>query len=110
MADKQRRGRRARVAVDAVIQTSDAYFYAETLDIGEGGVSLHTKKPFPVGTAMHLVLGRPPDLPKLDLEGVVRWLREGESVGIEFISLSPEISSILSAFVTSAAQPTAQAN
>lgn len=101
MADQQRRFPRAKVAVDAVIQTGDAYFYAETVDLGEMGLSLRTKKPFPVGTEMRLVLGRPPDLPKLDLDGVVRWLRNGDSVGVEFKSLSSENSSALTTFLNS---------
>ena len=101
MGDQQRRFNRAKVAVDAVIQAGDAFFYAETVDLGEMGLSLRTKKPFPVGTEMRLVLGRPPDLPKLDLAGVVRWLRNGEGVGVEFTGLSSQDSSTLSTFLKS---------
>ena len=87
--------------MDAVIQAGDAFFYAETVDLGEMGLSLRTKKSFPVGTEMRLVFGRPPDLPKLDLAGVVRWLRDGEGVGVEFTGISSQDSSALSTFLKS---------
>jgi hypothetical protein len=101
MGDPQRRFHRAKVAVDAVIQAGDAFFYAETVDLGEMGLALRTKKPFPVGTEMRVVLGHPPDLPKLDLAAVVRWLRVGNGVGIEFTGLSSQDSATLSNFLRS---------
>jgi hypothetical protein len=110
MGDRERRFHRARVAVDAVIQAGDAFFYAETVDLGEMGLSLRTKKSFPVGTEMRLVFGRPPDLPKLDLAGVVRWLRDGDGVGVEFTGLSSEESSTLSTFLSSLRDPSMPMN
>jgi Tfp pilus assembly protein PilZ len=100
----QRQGIRAQVALDAVIETSGAYYYAETSTLGEGGLALKTKKVFPVGTTIRIVLGKPPQLPKIDLDATVRWLREGTDVGVQFTSLSPQNKAVIAAYIQSLQQ------
>ncbi len=104
MTTAQRQGTRAQIALDAVIEASGAYYYAETCTLGEGGLALRTKKAFPVGTALRIVLGKPPQLPKIDLDATVRWLREGTDIGVQFISLSPQNKALISAFIRSLEQ------
>ena len=101
MASERRQSIRTQIPLDAVVQTADAYFYAETRDLSEAGLALRTQKPFPVGTHLHLVLGQPPRLPRIDLDGVVKWLRNGDSVGVEFTPLSPRDRAVISAFLGS---------
>ena len=101
MTTGQRQGTRAQVTLDAVIEAAGAFYYAETGSLGEAGLSLRTRKSFPVGTTLHIVLGKPPDLPRMDLNGTVRWLREGMDVGIQFTSLSASDQAALSAFIRS---------
>ena len=90
-----------KVPLDALVQVDGALYYAETRDVSEGGLSLRTKKPFPVGTQVQLVLGRPPDLPKINLEAVVRWLKSGEGVGVEFTEIALEHRAAITAFLNS---------
>jgi Tfp pilus assembly protein PilZ len=97
----QRQGTRAQVSLDAVIEAAGALYYAETGSLGEAGLSLRTKKAFPVGTTLHIVLGKPPNLPKMDLDGTVKWLREGIDVGVQFTTLSDPDKAVLSAFIQS---------
>jgi Tfp pilus assembly protein PilZ len=87
--------------LDAVIEAAGALYYAETGTLGEGGLSLRTKKSFGVGTPLHIVLGKPPKLPKLDLDGIVKWLREGIDVGVQFTSLTAQDKAVISAFIKS---------
>lgn len=101
MTSGQRQGTRAQISLDAVIEAAGACYYAETGSLGEAGLSLRTKKAFPVGTTLHIVLGKPPILPRMDLDGTVRWLREGIDVGIQFTSLSASDKAVLSAFIRS---------
>ena len=87
------------IPLDAIVRAQDAYFYAETRDVSQTGLSLHTRKPFPVGTKLSLVLGQPPRLPKINVDGVVRWLNDGKGVGIEFEGLTDEDHAAITAFL-----------
>ncbi len=97
-----------RIPLDAIVRAQDAYFYAETSDVSETGLSLHTKKPFPVGTQLTLVLGHPPRLPKINVDGVVKWLNDGKGVGIEFTGLADEDRTAIAAFLNSLPEQNAQ--
>ncbi len=101
MTTGQRQGTRAQISLDAVIEAAGALYYAETGTLGEGGLSLRTRKLFAVGTALHIVLGKPPKLPKLDLDGIVRWLRAGTDVGVQFTTLTTQDKAVISAFIKS---------
>lgn len=96
--------------MDAVIEATGSFYYAEACTLGEGGLALRTKKPFAVGTALHIVLGKPPKLPKMDLQGIVRWLRAGVDVGVQFTSLSAQDKAVLSSFISSLQQESAPQN
>jgi Tfp pilus assembly protein PilZ len=87
--------------LDAVIEAAGALYYAETGTLGEGGLSLRTRKPFAVGTPLHIVLGKPPKLPKLDLDGIVCWLRAGTDVGVQFTTLTAQDKAVISALIKS---------
>jgi PilZ domain len=101
VSSENRQNSRVRIPLDAIVRSQDAYFYAETRDMSETGLSLHTRKPFAVGTRLSLVLGQPPRLPKINVEGVVKWLSEGKGVGIEFAGLGTEDRAAISAFLNS---------
>jgi c-di-GMP-binding flagellar brake protein YcgR len=102
---ERRRVIRAEIPLDVVIQAGEGFFYAETRDLSEMGFSLLTKKPFAVGTHLHVVLGQPPNLPRIDLEGVVKWMRHGDGIGVEFDAISPQDKSALAAFLKSLPEP-----
>lgn len=101
MIDKPTRASRIQISLGVVIQAAAAYFYAETGDLSEAGVFLHTKNPFSIGTQLHLVLGKPPSLRKIDVDGVVRWHRNGQGVGIEFERVAPEDRAAIKTFLSS---------
>lgn len=107
MDNESRRNNRIKIPLDALVQTPGALHYAETRDLSEGGLSLSTRKPFPVGAQLRLVLGQPPCLPKINAEGVVRWLKKGEGVGVEFTELATEHRLAITAFLKSFPEPSA---
>lgn len=100
----QNRGRRVTVSVDVVVEGESAHYVAETGNLSETGLCLHTKKAFPVGTRLRLVFGLPPRLPRIDAVGTVRWSGNGHGVGVEFTSLAWEHKQALVRFLYSAAQ------
>ena len=101
MTTGQRQGTRAQISLDAVIEAAGGLYYAETGTLGEGGLSLRTKKQFAVGTPLHIVLGKPPKLPRIYLEGIVMWLREGVDVGVQFKTLTAQDKAAISEFINS---------
>jgi len=78
-----------------------ANYVVETKNVSATGLCLCPKKVFPVGTQLHLVFGRPPELPRLSTEGIVRWSEDGKGVGVEFTSISPDDHRALLRFVNS---------
>jgi Tfp pilus assembly protein PilZ len=106
----QRQGTRAQIALDAVIEAAGAFYYAETGTFGEGGLSLRTKKAFAVGTPLHIVLGKPPQLPKLTLDATVKWLRQGTEVGVQFVSLKEQDKAVIAAYLNSLQQESGPEN
>ena len=67
--------------------------------MSDRGLCLLSKEPFPVGTRLHMVFGRPPDLPRLSAQGIVRWSEDGKGVGVEFTSINPDDQQALLRFV-----------
>jgi c-di-GMP-binding flagellar brake protein YcgR len=88
--EERRRAPRFNAALTVVFSTGQAYYVAATENVSETGVCLRSKKVFPVGTQHHLVFGRPPELPRLSAEGIVRWSENGKGAGVEFTSISPD--------------------
>jgi hypothetical protein len=76
-------------------------YVMETKNVSDTGLCLCPKRVFPVGTQLHLVFGRPPELPRLSTEGVVRWCDGRKGVGVEFTSFKPGDHQILLRFVNS---------
>ncbi len=99
--DEQRGTRRIKVSVASILQEEDLHYFAETGDLSETGIFLHTKRDFPVGARLRMAFGLPPDLPNVTVEGVVRWYETGKGVGVEFTSLSSEGKQTLLQFLSS---------
>jgi len=78
-----------------------AHYVVDTENLSEAGLCLLSKKVFPVGTQLHLVFGRPPDLPAITAQGIVRWSESGKGVGVEFTSISADDRQALQRFVNS---------
>ena len=102
--EDRRRAPRCSTSLTVVLSEGEAYFVVETVDLSETGVCLRSKKAFPVGTQHHLVFGRPPELPRLSAEGIVRWSQGGKGVGVEFTSISPDDRQAILRFVNSASR------
>jgi Tfp pilus assembly protein PilZ len=79
----------------------DALYVLETANVSGGGLCLRSNEEFPVGTHLHLVFGRPPELSRLSVNGIVRWSKSGKGVGVEFTSISPHDQQALLSFVNS---------
>jgi len=78
-----------------------ANYVEETENVIGTGLCLRPKKVFPVGTQLHLVFGRPPNLPAITAQGIVRWSEGGKGVGVEFTSISADDRQALLGFVSS---------
>lgn len=88
-----------------LLSEGQASYVVETENVSHTGVRLRSEKVFPVGTPLHLVFGRPPELPPLIAEGIVRWSEGGKGVGVEFTSMSPDDHQSLLRFVNSHSRP-----
>jgi hypothetical protein len=73
----------------------------ETKNVSGTGFCLRSNEVFPVGTQLHLVFGRPPELPRLSMEGIVRWSEDGKGVGVEFTTITQDDRQALLKFVNS---------
>jgi hypothetical protein len=67
-----------------------AHYFVDTENVSDMGLCFRSERVFPVGTQFHLVFGRPPELPPIIADGIVRWSDGGKRVGVEFTSISPE--------------------
>ncbi len=99
--EKGRQAPRFAVSLGVVLSTGEAYYFIETQNVSEKGLCLRPKKAFPIGTQHRMVFGRPPQLPRIDTVGVVRWSEAGKGVGIELISISPHDQRTLREFLSS---------
>ncbi|MGD0920492.1 MAG: PilZ domain-containing protein [Terriglobia bacterium] len=102
--EERRRTPRFSASLTAVVSEGQAYYVVETVDVNETGVCLRSKKAFPVGAQYHLVFGRPPELPRLSAEGIVRWSKGGKGVGVEFTSITPDDRQAILRFVNAHSQ------
>ena len=100
--NERRRAPRFSASLTVVLSKGGTQYYVmETEDVSETGVCLRSKKAFPVGTQHHLVFGRPPELPRLIVEGIVRWSEGEKGVGVQFTSISPDDRQAILRFVDS---------
>ena len=103
-AKERRRAPRCKASLTVVLSEGEAHFVLKAEDVSETGLGLRSERVFPVGTEHHLVFGWPPELPRLDAEGVVRWSAGGKGVGVEFTSISPDARQAILRFVNSASR------
>jgi c-di-GMP-binding flagellar brake protein YcgR len=99
--EKLRRTPRVVASLTVVLSKGEAHYVVETENVSETGLCLRSKEVFPVGTQHHLVFGRPPELPRISAEGIVRWSEGEKGVGVEFTSISPDDRQTLLRFVNS---------
>jgi PilZ domain-containing protein len=95
-----RQASRFAVSLGVVISTGEAYYFIETQNVSEKGLCLRPKNTFPIGTQHRMVFGRPPQLPRIDAIGTVRWSETGKGVGLEFTSISPHDQCALREFLS----------
>ena len=98
---EQRRARRVPVTFAIVVEAEQAHYVAETFNVSETGLFLNTKGDFPLGTVLRMVIGQPPELPRVDAEGVVKRVDPGKGVGVEFTRISPEGQKTLADYLNS---------
>lgn len=98
---EQNRARRVPVTFDVVLESDKAHYVTETWNVSETGLFLHTKRAFRVGTVLRMVIGQPPNLPRVDATGVVRRVERGQGVGVEFTAIRPEDLKTLTEFLKS---------
>jgi hypothetical protein len=80
---------RLSTSLTVVLSDGKAQYVARTKNLSDMGLCLHPMEVLPVGTRLHLVFGQPPDLPRLSMEGVVRWSDGGKGVGVQFTFINP---------------------
>jgi len=99
--EERRRAPRFNASLTVLLSEGEARYIVQTENMSQTGVCLRSEKVFPVGTQLHLVFGRPPELPALIAEGTVRWSEGGKGVGVEFTSISPDDRLALQRFMNS---------
>ncbi|MGQ0506861.1 MAG: TIGR02266 family protein [Myxococcaceae bacterium] len=107
-ATSLQRRENARVRMQAAIDmTSDSNFFTGfSTNLSEGGIFVATVATLKQGTEVDLRFSLPGGA-KLDVKGVVRWIREVNDatpeifpgVGIQFVNLAPEVSQAIHRFV-----------
>jgi len=98
---ERRRAPRFIASMTVLLSEREANYVVETENVSHTGVRLRSEKVFPVGAPLHLVFGRPPELPPVIAEGIVRWSEGGKGVGVEFTSMSPDDHQALLRFMNS---------
>jgi hypothetical protein len=96
---EQKRSPRLTASLTVVLSTGESHYVVEIENVSETGLRLRSKEVFPVGTQIHLVFGRPPELPRVSAEGIVRWSEDEKGVGVEFTSISSDDHQALLTFV-----------
>ena len=95
------RAQRVDVSLNVVFSAHEAHYFAKAGNLSETGLFVATKKNIPPGTPLHIVFGMPPNLPRISAEGIIRWAKEQEGVGVELTSLTPEQRQSLRTFLDS---------
>ena len=99
--EERRRARRLIASLTVALWEGAAHYVVDTQNVSDVGLCLSPEKVFPVGTQVHLVFGRSPELPPVSAEGIVRWSEDGKGVGVEFTSISADDHQALLRFVSS---------
>ena len=98
--EERRRAPRLSASLTVVLSKGATHYVVETENVSDAGLCLRSKKVFPVGTQHRLVFGWPPELPRLSVQGTVRWSEGGKGFGVEFTSISPDDHQALLRFVS----------
>ena len=98
---EQKSAQRLIASLSVALSEGTANYVVDTENVSDTGLCLRPKKVFPVGTQLHLVFGRPPELPRVSVRGIVRWSEGGKGVGVEFTSISSHDHQALLRFVNS---------
>jgi hypothetical protein len=88
--EERREAPRFIASLNVLVLEGEAHYVVEAENVSDMGLCFRSERVFPVGTQLHLVFGRPPELPPVIAEGIVRWSEGGKGVGVEFTSISPE--------------------
>lgn len=112
MSDETRQFERIEQGVDVSINSDSNFYTGFTENISEGGVFIATYQFLPVGSEIEFSMTLKPGIKKVKVRGVVRWLRDVQEsrgvspgMGIEFISLSPEVKERINAFLQKIRDP-----
>ncbi len=97
----QERAQRVDVSLNVVFRANESHYFAKAGNLSETGLFVATKKTIPAGTPLHIVFGLPPNLPRISSEGIIRWAKEQEGVGVELTSLTAEQKLALQKFLNS---------
>lgn len=100
------RARRVRMQAAVDFHSEHNFFQGFSTNLGEGGLFVATVQTLPRGTPVDLHFSLP-DGCKVDLKGVVRWVRESNDqtpdifpgVGVQFTDLTPEATEAIKKFV-----------
>ncbi len=87
---------RLRVKFDVFINNA---VKADTLDISEGGMFIHTSIPFPQGTVVELTFTPFPGAKEIKVSGKVQYVHVGLAIGVEFIDLAESDRLILAKYI-----------
>ena len=99
--EERKRSPRVIALLTVNLSEGKAHYVVDTENVSGTGLCLCPKKMFPVGTQLHLVFGRPPDLPLITAQGIVKWFEGGKGVGVEFTSIGADDRQALQSFVNS---------
>jgi hypothetical protein len=99
--EERKRAPRIVAFLTVALSEGEAHYVVDTENVSGTGLCLCPRKLFPVGTRLRLVFGRPPELPAVAAEGIVRWFEDGKGVGVEFTSMSEENHQALLKYVNS---------
>ena len=95
------RAPRVDVSLNVVFRANESHYFAKAGNLSETGLFVVTKKTIPVNTPLHVVFGLPPNLPRISAEGIIRWAKEQEGVGVQLTSLTLEQKQALQNFLNS---------
>jgi len=98
---ERRRAPRLIARLTVALSEGAARYIVDTQNVSDAGLCLCPEKVFPVGTRLHLVFGRAPELSPVSAQGIVRWSEGGKGVGVEFTSISADDHQALLRFVMS---------
>ena len=96
---KARPGRVLQVRYRTTLHPS--WISAETRNIGVGGAFIASADVQPVGTAMTLELSLPTSDQVFTLPAIVRWARDQEGMGVQFVGVDVDILLELNDFFSS---------